>query len=63
MIKIEKLHKSYVTGQNSLHVLKGIDLHIQPGEMVSIMVRPDQENLLCSILLEFLIITMKVHLH
>jgi putative ABC transport system ATP-binding protein len=37
MIKIEKLHKSYVTGTNSLHVLKGIDMHIEEGEMVSIM--------------------------
>ena len=37
MIKIEKLHKSYITGQNSLHVLKGIDLNIEKGEMVSIM--------------------------
>jgi putative ABC transport system ATP-binding protein len=37
MIRIEKLHKSYVTGNNSLHVLKGIDLHIREGEMVSIM--------------------------
>lgn len=37
MIKIEKLHKSYVTGTNSLHVLKGIDMHINKGEMVSIM--------------------------
>lgn len=37
MIRIESLHKSYVTGNNSLHVLKGIDLHIETGEMVSIM--------------------------
>lgn len=37
MIRIEGLHKSYVTGNNSLHVLKGIDLHITQGEMVSIM--------------------------
>lgn len=37
MIKIEGLHKSYVTGSNSLHVLKGINLQIQKGEMVSIM--------------------------
>ena len=37
MIKINKIHKSYVTGQNSLHVLKGIDLEIETGEMVSIM--------------------------
>ncbi len=37
MVKIEQLHKSYKTGANSLHVLKGIDLHIKEGEMVSIM--------------------------
>jgi len=37
MVKIEKLHKSYVTGSNRLHVLKGIDLEIEKGEMVSIM--------------------------
>jgi len=37
MIKIQNIHKSYVTGQNSLHVLKGIDLDIEQGEMISIM--------------------------
>ena len=37
IIRVESLHKSYVTGTNSLHVLKGIDLDIQQGEMVSIM--------------------------
>ena len=37
MIRIEKLHKSYITGSNRLHVLKGIDIHIKQGEMVSIM--------------------------
>ena len=37
MIKIEKLHKSYPIGKSSLHVLKGIDLHIKEGEFVSIM--------------------------
>lgn len=37
MIDIEQLNKSYRTGNNSLHVLKGIDLHIEAGEMVSIM--------------------------
>ncbi len=37
MIHLRGLHKSYVTGSNSLHVLKGIDLHIAPGEFVSIM--------------------------
>ena len=37
MIQIEKLHKSYPIGKDSLHVLKGIDLHIKEGEFVSIM--------------------------
>lgn len=37
MVKIEQLHKSYITGENSLHVLKGIDLQIDKGELVSIM--------------------------
>jgi putative ABC transport system ATP-binding protein len=37
MINIKKIHKSYVMGQSKLHVLKGIDLDIQAGEMVSIM--------------------------
>ena len=37
MIDIKKIHKSYVMGQSKLHVLKGIDLDIQAGEMVSIM--------------------------
>lgn len=37
MIHIQNLHKSYVTGQNQLHVLKGLDLEIAEGELVSIM--------------------------
>ncbi|MFO7674431.1 MAG: ATP-binding cassette domain-containing protein, partial [Lutibacter sp.] len=37
MIRIEKLHKSYPIGKGSLHVLKGLDLHIKEGEFVSIM--------------------------
>jgi putative ABC transport system ATP-binding protein len=37
MIDIKKIHKSYVMGQSKLHVLKGIDLDIQAGEMVSVM--------------------------
>ena len=37
MIKITGLHKSYGIGDQSLHVLKGIDLDINEGEMVSIM--------------------------
>lgn len=37
MISIKGLHKSYTTGSNSLHVLKGISMEIEEGEMVSIM--------------------------
>ena len=37
MIEIKKLHKSYPIGKDSLHVLKGIDLHIKEGEFVAIM--------------------------
>ena len=37
MITIKDLHKSYVMGQNSLHVLKGIGFSINDGELVSIM--------------------------
>ena len=37
MIKLNNIHKSYEMGNNSLHVLKGIDLHIHEGDFVSIM--------------------------
>jgi putative ABC transport system ATP-binding protein len=37
MIRLNGINKSYITGNNKLHVLKGIDLHIQAGEFVSIM--------------------------
>jgi putative ABC transport system ATP-binding protein len=37
MIRIENLHKSYPIGKESLHVLKGLNLHIKEGEFVSIM--------------------------
>jgi putative ABC transport system ATP-binding protein len=37
MIVINNVHKSYVTGNNSLHVLKGLNLEIGAGEFVSIM--------------------------
>lgn len=37
MISLNNVHKSYVTGNNSLHVLKGIDIDINEGEFVSIM--------------------------
>jgi putative ABC transport system ATP-binding protein len=37
MIKLDNIHKSYSTGNTSLHVLKGISAEIKTGEMVSIM--------------------------
>jgi putative ABC transport system ATP-binding protein len=37
MIRINNLHKSYVMGANSLHVLKGMDMEVEEGEFVSIM--------------------------
>ena len=37
MIRLQGLHKSYTTGSNKLHVLKGVDLEIKKGELVSIM--------------------------
>ena len=37
MIKLNQIHKSYPVGNQSLHVLKGIDLDIEQGELVSIM--------------------------
>jgi len=37
MIQLKNIHKTYVTGKNKLHVLKGIDLNILEGDFVSIM--------------------------
>ncbi len=37
MINLRNIQKSYVTQYDTLHVLKGIDLNIKSGEMVSIM--------------------------
>lgn len=37
MIELKNIHKSFQTGYNKLEVLKGIDLHIEKGEFVSIM--------------------------
>jgi putative ABC transport system ATP-binding protein len=37
MIRLSNIHKYYRTGEQSLHVLRGIDLHIREGELVSIM--------------------------
>lgn len=37
MLRLQNIHKSYPIGHQSLHVLKGIDLDIDTGELVSIM--------------------------
>jgi putative ABC transport system ATP-binding protein len=37
IIRINNLNKSYQMGHNSLHVLKGVNMQVNEGEMVSIM--------------------------
>lgn len=37
MIRLHDVHKYYRSGEQSLHVLKGVNLHIREGELVSIM--------------------------
>ncbi|MCB2406746.1 ABC transporter ATP-binding protein [Hymenobacter lucidus] len=37
MIQLRNIRKTYEVGANRLEVLKGIDMHIRPGELVSIM--------------------------
>jgi putative ABC transport system ATP-binding protein len=37
IIQLKNIHKSYGLGKTQLHVLKGIDLNIKKGELVSIM--------------------------
>lgn len=37
MIRLGNIHKTYITGNNKLHVLKGININIGKGEMVSVM--------------------------
>jgi putative ABC transport system ATP-binding protein len=37
MIRLHNIHKYYRSGDQTLHVLKGIDLHIREGELVAIM--------------------------
>ena len=37
VIKTEALVKTYVSGTNEVHALRGIDLTIEPGELVAIM--------------------------
>src|SRR5690348_6979694 len=37
VIDLKNIQKYYRTGDQSVHVLKGVDLHIAEGELVSIM--------------------------
>jgi putative ABC transport system ATP-binding protein len=37
MIRLKNIHKSYAVGQGHLKVLKGLDVQIEEGELVSIM--------------------------
>src|SRR3954468_16392984 len=37
MIELNQIHKYYRTGDQSLHVLKGVDMNVREGELVSIM--------------------------
>ena len=37
MITLKNINKSYQVGKNKLHVLKGVNMHVQQGEFVSIM--------------------------
>ncbi|MFN8208637.1 MAG: ABC transporter ATP-binding protein [Bacteroidales bacterium] len=37
MIQLTNIHKTYYIGQNGLHVLKGVNMEIEKGEMISIM--------------------------
>lgn len=37
MLQIKNLHKSYFTASQVIHVLKGININVQEGELVSIM--------------------------
>jgi putative ABC transport system ATP-binding protein len=37
MIELHQIHKYYKTGDQPLHVLKGVDMNVREGELVSIM--------------------------
>jgi putative ABC transport system ATP-binding protein len=37
MIMARDVHKTYKTGKIEVHALRGLDLHIAPGEMVAVM--------------------------
>jgi len=37
MIKATNIHKNYISGNKSLNVLRGVDINIEPGKLVSIV--------------------------
>ena len=37
VIRVEAVKKTYVTGKTEVHALRGVDVRIEPGEMVAIM--------------------------
>jgi len=37
MLKAEKIYKSYLMGATEVKVLKGVDLHVKPGEFLAIV--------------------------
>jgi len=37
MIRVENLHRTYKMGDVLVHAMRGVSLHIQPGELVAIM--------------------------
>jgi lipoprotein-releasing system ATP-binding protein len=37
VLKLQKIHHTYYQGQESLHILKGADLEINPGEVVALV--------------------------
>jgi putative ABC transport system ATP-binding protein len=37
VLHLQNIHKSYVMGNQSLHVLRGVDMDVESGELVSIM--------------------------
>ena len=62
MITLKNINKTYHTGTTSLHVLKGVDLHIKKGSLYPLWDRQVLENQLCSILLAFWMITIKANI-
>ncbi|RME63105.1 MAG: ATP-binding cassette domain-containing protein, partial [Caldilineae bacterium] len=37
IVEAHQVHKTYYTGKVTVHALRGVDITIQPGEMVAIM--------------------------